>query len=106
MKTETIEFILALAGIIFASTGFWAFLTTFIQNRSKKQNALVQLVLGLGHEQIIELCLKYIDRGHITKDEYEDLIKYLYTPHKDLGGNGTAEKLKKKKKKLPIQKEK
>ena len=102
MNKGTLEFILALAGIIFASTGFWAFITTAIQNRSKKQNALTRMVLGLGHEKIIELCMRYIERGYVTKDEYEDLIKYLYTPHNELGGNGTAEKLVDEVKKLPI----
>ena len=102
MKHETIEFILALAGIIFASTGFWAFITTAIQNRSKKQNALTRMVLGLGHEKIIELCIKYVNRGYIISDEYEDLKSYLYEPHNELGGDGTAEKWMKEVEKLPI----
>lgn len=101
MKSGTIELILALAGIIFASTGFWAFLTTFIQSRSKKQNALTRMVLGLGHEKIIELCMRYIKRGYVTTDEYDDLNNYLYKPHNELGGDGTAEKLMKEVEKLP-----
>lgn len=34
-----------------------------------------------------------IGRGYVTKDEYENLYKYLYKPYKALGGNGTAEKM-------------
>ena len=99
---STNEFILAIAGIVFASTGFWTFLINIIQNHNKKHDALTQMVLGLGHEKIIELCLKYIDRGYVTDDEYSDLIKYLYKPHNVLGGDGTADKLVDEVKKLPI----
>lgn len=100
---DRLEFISIIVGAIFASSGFWALITAIYQNRSKKQNALVKLMLGLGHEKIIELGLKYIERGSVTKDEYEDLVEYLYTPYKDLGGNGTVEKIMESVKKLPIQ---
>ena len=99
---NTGEFILAVAGIVFASTGFWTFLINVIQNKTKKNDALTQIVLGLAHEKIIELCLNYIKRGSITDDEYNDLVKYLYKPHVALGGDGTAEKLMDEVKKLPI----
>jgi len=36
----------------------------------------------------------YIDRGHISRDEYEAFEQYLYTPYKELGGNGLADKIK------------
>lgn len=98
----TSEFILTIAGIVFASTGFWTFLINVIQNKSRKHDALTQMVLGLGHEKIIELCLKYIARGYVTDDEYSDLMKYLYKPHNALGGDGTAEKLIEEVKRLPI----
>lgn len=62
------------------------------------------MLLGLGHDRIVYLCMKYIDRGWISSDEYEDLIKYLYTPYVGLKGNGTAERLINEVKKLPIKK--
>lgn len=37
--------------------------------------------------------MKYLDRGWITKDEYEDFIKYLWNPYSSFGGNGLAEKI-------------
>lgn len=37
--------------------------------------------------------MEYIKRGWITKDEYEDLRDYLYKPYKELGGNGSAERI-------------
>lgn len=103
---STSEFILTITGIVFASTGFWTFLLNVVQTKSKKQKALNKLILGLGHEKIIELGLKYIERGYVTKDEYEDLAHYLYDPYIALGGDGTVEKVMESVKKLPIQKEK
>ena len=51
------------------------------------------MVMGLGHDRIVALASDIIGRGYVTKDEYENLYKYLYKPYKALGGNGTAEKM-------------
>lgn len=99
---STAEFITVIVGAIFASGGFWAFITAWYNNRSKKQNALVKLMLGIGHREIVECGKEYIERGYITYDEYEDLIHYLYNPYVELGGNGTAEKIMQEIKKLPM----
>lgn len=98
----TIELIIALAGIIFGATGFWSLLWNIIEKKNKRHDSLTRLMLGLGHEKIIELGLKYIERGYVTKDEYEDLIKYLYKPYKELGGNGTVEKIMDSVNRLPV----
>lgn len=63
------------------------------------------MLLGLGHVKIIETCEKYIVRGYIRQDEYDSLYNYLYLPYKELGGNGTAERMINEVKKLPIRKE-
>lgn len=63
------------------------------------------MLLGLGHVKIIETCEKYIVRGYIRQDEYDSLYNYLYLPYKELGGNGTAERMVNEVKKLPIRKE-
>lgn len=96
------DLILPLILALFTASGFWTFILYLIQRRDKAKDATTKLILGLGYRQIIQLCMEYIGRGSITKDEYEDLIKYLYTPYIDLGGNGTAEKLVDEVKKLPI----
>ena len=83
---------------VFASSGLWAFL----ENRFGKKNAKSRMILGLGHDRLMFLCEKYIDRGWITDDEYEDLDKYLYQPYKAMGGNGTVERLINEIKLLPI----
>lgn len=98
--------IASLFGAIFASTGFWAFLTYVIQRMDKKRKSDSTMLIGLGHDRICNLGASYIDRGYITRDEYENLHDYLYTPYKQLGGNGTAEKIMKEVNKLPLLTEK
>lgn len=87
---------------IFASTGFWAFVTVIYQNKTKKDSAGSQMLKGLGHDRICCLGESYIKRGYITKEEYENLHDYLYLPYKKLGGNGTAEKIVKDVSNLPL----
>lgn len=83
---------------VLTSSGLWAYL----QTKDKQKDASVQLLLGLAHDRIIYLGMSYIDRGWITKDEYEDLMKYLYAPYQTFGGNGLAEKIMDEVKTLPI----
>nr|DAU72732.1 MAG TPA: holin protein [Caudoviricetes sp.] len=59
-------------------------------------------MLGLAHDRIVNLCMIYLDRGYILKDEYDDLVKYLIKPYSAFGGNGLAEKLFEEVKELPI----
>ena len=94
---------------VFASTGFWGVVSVIIQyfmnkrsKQSEEQKKMNKMVLGLGHDRICFLGMTYVDRGYITKDEYEDLVTYLYSPYKDLGGNGTAELVINKVKQLPV----
>lgn len=97
--------IMSIVGAIFASTGFWAFLTYLIQRKDTKDSAEAQMLKGLGHDRICYLGETYVARGYITKDEYENLHDYLFLPYKKLGGNGTAEKVMKEVEKLPLEKE-
>lgn len=79
----------AIVGSLIASGGFWAWLS----RRDTRKNAATQLLLGLAHDRIIQLGMGYIERGSITKDEYEDFEKYLFGPYSVFGGNGLAEKV-------------
>lgn len=83
---------------VVASSGFWA----YFQSRYEKKDASKLMLKGLGHDRICYLGSQYISRGWITKDEYENLVDYLYKPYKALGGNGTAEKIINDVKKLEI----
>ena len=92
------EIIITIICSVIASSGFW----TFISKRRDNNNAEVKMILGLGHIKIIDICEKYIERGYITQEEYDSLYNYLYIPYKELGGNGTAERLVQEVKHLPI----
>jgi hypothetical protein len=68
----------------------------------KQQEIQTQSLIGLGHDRVVYLGLKYIERGYITDDEYENLHDYLYIPYQLNGGNGTAKKIMDEVDKLPI----
>lgn len=86
-----------LASIV-ASSGFWAFL----QKKLESKDVKVKMLVGLAHDRIIYLGMQYIVRGDITHDEYENLYDYLYIPYKQMGGNGSAEKIMNEVQKLPV----
>lgn len=83
---------------ILASTGLWA----FIKSRLDKKDAKAKMLKGLGHDRIMELGKKYIKRGYITSDEYENFVDYLYAPYEALHGNGSAKRIVEEVKRLPI----
>src|SRR5689334_14036995 len=58
--------------------------------------------MGLSYDKIVTLGMIYLQRGWITKDEYEDYRRYLFEPYKALGGNGVAEKIMDDVSKLPF----
>ena len=96
-----IEMAVTIICAVFASSGFW----TLMQKRSEKKDAKFQMILGLGHDRIKYICEYHIKQGFISTGDYEDLYKYLYSPYKAMGGNGTVEKLMEEIKKLPSFKE-
>ncbi len=81
-----------------ASSGFWAWIT----KRDSTKSATARLMMGLAYDKITHMGMKYIDRGWISKDEYEDFRNYLYDPYIELGGNGVAKKLMEEISKLPM----
>lgn len=102
METLWLPILTIVAGIITAlitSQGLWGHLST----KSNRDSAESDLLRGLAHTRIMTLCTKYIERGWITPEEYEDLITYLYQPYIELGGNGTVKKMMENEiNKLPI----
>ena len=87
----TWQIIVTIVSSVLASSGVW----TYIMRKSDCKNAQTEMLIGLGHDRIIYLGKKYIERGTITTDEYENLNDYLYKPYKALGGNGSAERIMK-----------
>ena len=92
IETLVLPVLTIAAGIItslITSQGLWNHIST----KSRKDSAEADLLRGLAHTRIMSLCEKYIERGWITPEEYEDLITYLYHPYLELGGNGTVKKM-------------
>lgn len=106
---EWAQLILTAAVSIFASvmgsTGFWALMQKKAEKNNEKRDqnsAANKMLRGLGHEKIMERGMAFIEKGWVTRSEYEDFVTYLYDPYKGLGGNGSAEKIMNEVKKLPI----
>lgn len=96
-----VTILLALIG----SAGFWGYLDARRARREKKdnkKNANTRLLVGMAHDRIIFLGMKYVERGFITRDEYENLNDYLYEPYAAAGGNGSAKRVMEEVRKLPL----
>ena len=83
---------------LLGSAGFWSYL----QSRGAKKDANTRLLVGMAHDRIVYLGMKYIERGYITKDEYENLNDYLYEPYAAAGGNGSAKRVMEEVRKIPL----
>ena len=90
--------VLTVVCAVIASSGFWA----YISNRSEKKDVRTRMLVGLAHDRILFLGMSYIERGYITRDEYENLYEYLYQPYEKMGGNGSAKRIIQEINKLPI----
>ena len=97
-----VKTIIAVVAALFGCGGFWTGIFSLIVARRDKKDASHQMILGLGHDRLRNLCEKHLAAGYISADDYEDLDKYLYQPYKKMGGNGTVEKLMDDVRKLPL----
>ena len=93
-----IQVVIAVFSSVLASSGLWA----YIYRRAERKDVKSKMLVGLAHDRILYLGMQYIERGWITRDEYENLYEYLYTPYEKMGGNGSAKRVMKDVDKLPI----
>lgn len=105
--------LVAIIVAIFASTGFWTFLTTIYKSRQDKKKSNDSMasaetvekirlaLLGVMHALIFSLGNEYVERGKVTIDEYDNFF-VLYDPYEALGGNGTGKRLAHEVDNLPI----
>ena len=91
------QFVLTLVTALLASSGLWAFLGKRLERNSAER----ELIVGIGHIELVFFGMQYIERGWITRDEYETM-QGLYEPYVKLGGNGSGTKIMKELEKLPI----
>ena len=87
---DTNEIIIAVIG----SNALFSFLQYLInrhdiryRTQSDAEKAQSNMILGLGHDKILYLTDKFMQRGCITTKEKRNLAA-LYEPYKALGGNG------------------
>ena len=96
---QSINWVQVITSVLIAlisSTGLWSFIST----RREKHDAKTKLLVGLAHDRIVYLGMKYIERGYITRDEFENLNDYLYVPYSAAGGNGSAKRVMEEVKRL------
>ena len=93
-----LEMFITVVCAVLGSSGIW----TLIQKKNENKDAKTQMLIGLGHDRVMTLGMEYIERGCITKDEYENLVDYLYKPYEMMGGNGSAARIIDEVKKLPL----
>lgn len=85
---------------VMASSGFWA----WIQSKDSTKDATAKLLMGLAYDKVTTIGLKYIERGWITRDEFEEYERYFFAPYQALGGNGVAKKIRDEVARLPFRK--
>lgn len=74
---------------MFGSSGFWL----LVQRLVDRKSATRKMILGLGFARLSDECKMYLDRGHITINEFNALTHYIYEPYKELGGNSVGDAL-------------
>lgn len=85
-----------LAAII-GSNALFTFVQFLITRHDNAKNALSQhekaqndMLIGLGHDKLLYLTDKFVQRGGITLKERRNL-DYLYKPYHAAGGNGDCQ---------------
>ena len=97
MNTLVITIITTLSAGL-TSGGFLGFILKIVQRKDTSS----QMLLGLGHHEILEVGQSYINRGWVTIQELDDFNHYLYVPYRKLGGNGTGALMANRVNSLPI----
>lgn len=96
-----LQIVLTIFTSVLASSGLWAFLGSRLDRRLERHSAEQEMLIGIGHIELVFFGIQYIDRGWITQDEY-DTMQDLYKPYTKLGGNGSGTKIMKEIEKLPL----
>lgn len=98
---EKQQVLVAIILAIFASTGFWSFVSKIWDKKSSEKSVERQALLGLLHDRVYALGNKFIADKKVSTADYDN-FNYLYVPYNKLHGNGTGEKIKKAVDMLPI----
>lgn len=86
--TKIAEFANPLWSTLLGAPGLWAFL----KSKTDHNGNVVKLLMTISRNQLVELGQKYIERGYISMDEYEE-YEAEYQIYTALGGNGLARRI-------------
>lgn len=86
--TKIAEFANPLVTTVLSGPGIWAWAKT----RTQRNNSENRLLLQVAKNQLITQGRKYLNRGYVTMDEYEE-YESEYHVYTDLGGNGLARRI-------------
>lgn len=82
---------------LLGGSGIWA----WAKAKADHNDNADKLLLSISRNQLIEFGRRYIERGYITMDEYEE-YEAEYNIYSALGGNGLARRVFELVDKLPI----
>lgn len=85
-------------------SGIWSAMFDYLKIKNNKVCTEKKMLLGLAHDRLYNLLDAYLRRGYITVDELEN-VEYLYKPYREMGGNGTCERMYEQANLLPHKKE-
>lgn len=88
MTSQILEFLIIAVPAIFASQGLW----NFILYKTRKSDLRVKADLAILHDLIYKYCEGAILVGYTTFNEFDNVTS-LYEIYREIGGNGTGEKL-------------
>lgn len=86
--TKIAEFTNPLITTILSGPGIWAWAKT----RTQRNDSEDKLLLQVAKNQLVSQGRKYLKRGYITMDEYEE-YESEYNVYSALGGNGLARRI-------------
>ena len=78
-------------------SGIWA----WAKSKTERNDSEDRLLLSVARNQLIERGRKYLKRGYITMDEYEEYEDH-YKLYSNLGGNGLARRIFEQVEELPM----
>lgn len=87
MQVTLSETIITIICAIFASGGFWTFVTRLLEKTSKEKKFERQILINIAKEKIIKWGDELINKGDVSLIEFQEFSEY-YTYYSGIGGNG------------------
>lgn len=82
---------------LLGSSGIWM----WVKTKADRNDSEDRLLLAVARSHLVEQGRKYLKRGYIKMDEYEEYEEH-YKLYSDLGGNGLARRVFEQVDELPM----